>query len=268
MTPLSIIIPTWKNIAFLDLCVKSIRKYSAALHEIIIFFNEFDSEAENWLKDNPVKYLQSPENIGICKAVNDAVKLASHDFICYMNDDMVVLPGWDVAFEPYLHIADKLWLAGTAIEPGKANPCYIGNRDYGSDPDNFREADLLRDCDSLRRPYNMVSTWTPSIIPKSNWEAVGGFDEDYFPGYGSDPDLAMKMWQFGCRHFIGVGTSLVYHFAKATTVRFDGPEVQIMDANAHFRKKWGIRRSRFLKKILQRDTVITPQFLEKMQRTK
>ena len=105
----------------------------------------------------------------------------------------------------------------------------------------------------------MVSTWTPTVIPRANWEAVGGFDEAYFPGNGSDPDLAMKMYQHGCRHFIGVGTSLVYHFSRRTTARFDaGPK---LDDKRYFKQKWGLSRDRFLKRMLHRDEVITPRLL-------
>jgi GT2 family glycosyltransferase len=266
MQPFSIIIPTWKNIPFLDLCYRSLRENSAVNHEIFIFFNEFDESAEQWVQGKDVRFEQNEKNIGICEAVNSAARQVSHDFICYFNDDMYALPGWDTALEPYLHISDKLWLSSTAIERGPSTPCYIGNHDYGSSPENFREQDLLREYHGLKRPYNMVSTWTPTVIPRKNWEAVGGFDEAYFPGYGSDPDLAMKMYRDGCRHFIGVGTSLVYHFGKQTTSRYDKPGTDIMDSHGYFKKKWGVARSKFLKKTLRRDEIITPDLLKKMHK--
>jgi GT2 family glycosyltransferase len=259
---LSIVIPSWKNLGFLDLAVRSLREHSARNHEIIVFFNETDTDCRAWGEGKNILYDESPENLGVCGAVNRAVRLASCDYICFFNDDMYALPGWDTALAQYFGLADKLWLSSTAVEAGRAAACYIGGRDYGSGPSDFREQSLLREFRTLKRPYNVVSTWTPTVLPLANWEAVGGFDEAYFPGPGSDPDLAMKMYAYGCRHFIGVGSSLVYHFSRTTTARFD--QRRTMDPRAYFRQKWGMRRGTFLRRILCRDRVITPRLMRKL----
>lgn len=262
----SIIIPSWKYLASLDLVCRGLAQNSAVQHQVIIFFNEFGEDAKKWVAGKAVDYATSTENLGVCAAVNRAAKLAKTDYICYMNDDMYPLPGWDIALQPYLNMGDKIWVSSTPVEPEKANPCAIGFHDYGTSPENFREADILRDFRGLIRPYNMFSTWTPSVIPKSSWDAIGGFDEAYFPGSGSDPDLAMKMYDYGCRLFIGVGASLVYHYARNTVSRYDN--VTIMDSKAYFKKKWGISRRTFLENCLHRGKVITPKLLEQIQRTK
>lgn len=264
MTRFSILIPTWKNLPYLDLAYRSIRSHSAADHEVIIFFNEFDKDCEKWLTGKDILHDRSDRNLGVCGAVNRAARLATCDFICYMNDDMYVLPRWDAAFEPYLRLSDKLWLSGTAVEAGEATPCYIGGWDYGDSPANFREQELLADCEKIRRPYNIVSTWTPIVLPRANWEAVGGLDENYFPGSGSDPDLAMKMYRHGCRLFIGIGMSIVYHFSRCTISRFDGADV--MDPKAYFKAKWKMSWRKFFKKVIYRDRVITPEVMKKMTR--
>jgi len=108
----------------------------------------------------------------------------------------------------------------------------------------------------------MVSTWTPTLLSKTDWDAIGGLDETYFPGNGSDPDLAMKMYDYGCRHFIGVGASLVYHFSRVTTARFDSAEA--MDPKLHFRRKWGISWKHFFDRVIRRDSVITPNLLRRI----
>ncbi|MFC1497227.1 glycosyltransferase family 2 protein [Verrucomicrobiota bacterium] len=256
MTEFSIIIPTWKNIKYLDLAYRSIAQNSAADHEVIVFFNEFDEDCEQWLKDKNVLHDKAAENLGVCGAVNRAAKLATQKYICFMNDDMYVLPGWDTALEKYFDLSDKLWLSGTAVEAGKATPCYIGGCDYGDSPENFQEEKLLKEYETLKRSYDVVSTWTPILISKSNWDEIDGLDENYFPGNGSDPDLAMKMYQYGCRHFIGVGTSLVYHFSRSTISRFD--DKKTMDQKDYFKQKWGMSWKKFFRKVIHRDKMIQP----------
>jgi len=254
VTPFSIVIPTWRNIEYLDLACRSIRENSAVEHEIVVFFNEIDDSCRDWLIGKSVLYDQSTENLGVCAAVNRAVLKSTNDKICFFNDDMYALPGWDTALTQYFGLSDKLWLSGTAIEAGKAAECYIGGHDYGHSPADFEEERLLREFATLKRPYNVVSTWTPTVISRTNWEAVGGFDENYFPGSGSDPDLAMKMYKYGCRHFIGVGSSLVYHFSRSTISRFDTADLP--DPKAYFKKKWGVSWKRFLNKVIRRGTII------------
>ena len=259
---LSVLIPTWKNLDCLEVLWRGLKRNSALDHQIIIFFNEFDDRCARWLQGRNTLYDSSSSNLGVCEATNRAAKLATGDFLCYMNDDMYPLPGWDTALFSLAGMSDKIWLSGTAIEPGDSTPCYIGNRDYGRSPDDFQEEKLLKEYRSLLRPYNVVSTWTPVMMPRRNWEEIGGFDEEYFPGFGSDPDLAMKMYDYGCRLFIGVGSSLVYHFARSTTGRFEGG--MGTDPRTYFKSKWGFSRKKFHNKIIRRDSVITPGLLSKL----
>ena len=41
------------------------------------------------------------------------------------------------------------------------------------------------------------SHWAPHLIPRDLWERVGGFSEEFNPGFASDPDLNMKLWMEG-----------------------------------------------------------------------
>ena len=47
--------------------------------------------------------------------------------------------------------------------------------------------------------------WQPSLIPKTTWNKVNGFSEEFSPGLGSDPDFNMKLWRIGVRIFKGLG---------------------------------------------------------------
>lgn len=262
MHAFSIVIPSWQNLEYLSLACDAVRRHSAVRHEVIVFFNERDAACDEWAAKQDVRVLGDTGNVGVCAAVNRAAACATQDVICFLNDDMVALPGWDVALQPFLDGADPVWLSGTAIEAGRATACYIGGCDYGRTPDDFDERRLLTDLPRLKRPYNVVSTWTPIVMKRRDWQAVGGFDEAYFPGNGSDPDLAMKMYRHGCRRFIGVGTCLVYHFSRRTISRFD--DVRTVDSRALFRRKWGMTRRRFLRRVLCRDAVLTPRLLARM----
>ena len=87
----SIIIPTWNNLAFAKLCVESIRKNSAYTHQVILHVNDGSDGTLQWAKEQGIDHTWTPDNAGICIAVNEAGGLAKHDYIVYMNDDMYVM---------------------------------------------------------------------------------------------------------------------------------------------------------------------------------
>ena len=47
----SILIPTWNNLKFLQLCVESIRKNSTYEHEILIHINDGSDGTLEWVKE-------------------------------------------------------------------------------------------------------------------------------------------------------------------------------------------------------------------------
>lgn len=250
----SIIIPTWNNQAFLKLCVESIRNNSAYKHQILVHVNDGSDGTLNWVKENAIEYTYSDSNIGICKAVNLVSKLATCNYVVFMNDDMYVLPGWD---EQLVKEIDQLntdcfMLSSTMIEPRDTkNKCVIV-ADYGSDAATFRQKDLIADYSSLKKEDWSGSTWPPNIVHRKWWEKVGGYSDEFSPGMSSDDDFAMKMWDAGCRMFKGVGKSRVYHFISKSTGR-----VQKNDGRKQFLLKWGIKQSTFHKYYLKRGEPFT-----------
>ena len=81
MKPFSIVVPTWKNLEYLDLMYRGLTANSAVTHEIIIFFNEFDESCEEWARGKNILTCGSAENTGVCPAVNRAAEMATTDFL-------------------------------------------------------------------------------------------------------------------------------------------------------------------------------------------
>jgi glycosyltransferase involved in cell wall biosynthesis len=254
----SIIIPTWNNLTFLKKCIESIIKYSEFKHEIVVHVNEGKDDTIPFLEENRIPFSYTETNVGVCKAVNMAFEKTTKGKIVYFNDDMVALPLWDTEMnkfeETYLRgKGDKVWVSSTMIEPTGHNPCCLAPHNYGRDVVSFDEKKILEDINHLRTlKKNMNgSTWPPNMMHRSMFEKIGGFDEDYFPGFGSDPDIAMKLWKEGVRDFVGVGTSLVYHFVSKSTQKVpnNGSGKKI------FQRKHGMTIEDFVGNILKRGSV-------------
>lgn len=250
----SILIPTWNNLALLQLCVRSIRENSAYPHQIIIHVNDGSDGSLAWVREQGITHSHSPENIGICLAVNESAMHATQDYILYLNDDMYCCPGWDTALLDKARSLDTdlFMLSGTMIEPRDThNPCVIV-RDYGTDADQFDEAKLLAELSQHRKADWDGATWPPTLVSRRWWHKVGGYSSEFSPGMSSDNDFSMKLWQAGCRVFMGVGSSLVYHFQCKSTGK-----VKKNDGGKMFLHKWGMRQSVFDRYYLRRGRVAT-----------
>ena len=89
-TRFSILIPSWNNLAFLQLCIRSIRQNSAADHEILVHVNDGSDGTLEWVRQQHIKHTHSAENIGVCLALNGLRSLMTTDYLVFMNDDMYV----------------------------------------------------------------------------------------------------------------------------------------------------------------------------------
>ena len=247
----SILIPTWNNLEYLQLCLRSIRQHSRYNHQVILFVNEGSDGTLHWVqeqKEYTIEFLHSPENIGICHAMNRCRDLVTEELMVYLNDDMYVLPDWDHALQTEIASLNtrKFMVSATMIEPViTGNDCVVV-KNYGEDLPSFRESDLLEEFPSLKQSNWQGSTWPPMVLHRETWDLLGGFSIEFSPGMYSDPDLSFKLVEAGGRVFMGVGSSLVYHFGSKSTGRLNKNP-----GHATFVRKWGITARQFTTRVLK-----------------
>lgn len=245
----SIIIPTWNNLAFLQLCIQSIRNHSAFKHQIIVHINEGVDGTREWLdSQEDISYTASNRNIGVCYGLNLARSFVRTSYLIYLNDDMVVCPGWDQALFDEINTIGhhQFFLSSTAIEPVPQSSCSIqGN--YGLTAERFEEEKLLREFNTYDFADWSGATWPPNIVHIDTWDLVGGYSVEFSPGMYSDPDFSMKLWLAGIRYFKGLSASRAYHFGSISTKK-----VRKNKGYYQFIAKWGMTSSSFTKHYLKR----------------
>jgi glycosyltransferase involved in cell wall biosynthesis len=245
----SILIPTWNNLAYLQLCIRSIRENSFYKHQIVVHVNEGIDSTKEWIKQqDDIDYSISDVNIGVCYALNCCSMLAQTDYILYMNDDMYACKNWDKYLWDEIIAIDHnyFFLSATAIEPKTQSICSI-EKDYGTDVESFDEEKLNKEVDSLSFRDWSGATWPPNVLHKELWNLVGGYSIEFSPGMYSDPDFSMKLWQAGVRLFKGISKSRVYHFSFGSTKR-----VKKNNGYYQFIAKWGMTSGTFTKLFLKR----------------
>ena len=212
---ISIVIPTYNNLDYLKLCLKSLKKNSSFKHEIIIHINDGSDGTLDFIKANNYKHTSSDDNIGLCSSINKAAKLVSNQYILYSHDDMYFCPNWDkVLLDEVKSLNhDDFYLSGTMIEPNSGHIVC----DFGIDLDTFKEDELLSKYKNINFYDHQGTHFAPHLVSKKMWDKVGGFSEEFNPGIGSDPDFNMKLWKEGVRIFKGLNDFKVYHFGSLTT---------------------------------------------------
>ncbi len=247
---ISIVIPTYNNLDYLKLCLKSLKKNSSFNHEIIIHINDGSDGTLDFIKANNYKYTSSDDNIGLCSSINKAAKLVTNKYILYSHDDMYFCPDWDkvLSREVKSFDHDNFYLSGTMIEPNSGHIIH----DFGSNLDTFREDVLLSKYKNLNFYDHQGTHFAPHLVSKKMWDKVGGFSEEFNPGIGSDPDFNMKLWREGVRIFKGLNDFKVYHFGSLTTRKKKNFIQNRGDKT--FLKKWGITTKFFKKHYLKSKT--------------
>ena len=243
----SIIIPTFNNFHYLKICLESLKKNSSLQNEIIIHVNEGGDQSLEYIKKNNYIHTYSEEKLGVCSSVNIATKLSAKNYIIFAHDDMYFLPCWDEILKGEI---DKLnnnlfYLSGTMIEQFGGHISY----NCGGDYQNFNEDKLLQNYQNINFYDHQGTHWAPHVIHKTLWNKIGGLSEEFDPGFGSDPDLNMKLWKEGVRLFKGVNAFKVYHFGSISLRK--KKDFIANKGSRTFLKKWGITVNFFKKHYLK-----------------
>ncbi len=232
---ISIVIPTYNNLEYLKLCLKSLKKNSKFVHEIIIHVNDGSDGTLQFVKGNNYIFTFTNENIGLCSGVNLAAKKATKNYILYSHDDMYFCPGWDECLKNEISKLNNnlFYLSATMIEQNSGHIQF----DCGVDCHNFKESILLNNLKNLKYYDYQGSHWAPHLIHTETWKKIGGFSEEFNPGVGSDPDLKMKLRNEGVRIFKGLNNFKVYHFGSISLRKKN--HLKVNNGSITLLEKWG-----------------------------
>jgi len=211
---ISVIIPTYKEPEYLDLCLRSVFEGQVNENEIIVVVDGFLELNKPVLDKYPkVNILDLETNKGLSVATNWGVYNATNDYILVVNDDNVFPKDWDIELEPYL-------IKGRVITPNEMepNPSMFTQKhikDLGKSPSEFDLYQFWEYEKNLMRSPSLTGSTLPFAMYKYDYLAIGGWDIMYPSPHVVDWDFFLKCEYFGFemlriyKHF--------YHFCGAAT---------------------------------------------------
>ena len=179
----------------------------------------------------------NPVNMGFLRNCNGAARFARGRHLLFLNNDTVVHQDW---LAPLVRLANSdptigmvgcklLNRDGTLQEAGGALLGDGWGRPYGAGQDPTRpEYNFVREVD--------VVIGASILIPRSAWDAVGGFDDRYAPAYYEEFDLAFALRERGLR-VMYQPASVVTHL-DGSSYGTDQRDAQSLRNHAKFSRKW------------------------------
>jgi GT2 family glycosyltransferase len=125
-------------------------------------------------------------NIGFYRALNIGMSLIHSEFVAILDCDIVVPVDWWEALSAEVAAASDVGLAGSRYVnlDGSLQEGYPRLRPDGWYGSNSEDLSIAADCQ-----YIAIGC---SVVRRSAWQAVGGFDESYFISHG-DIDFCYKL---------------------------------------------------------------------------
>ena len=217
MKPISFIQPSRNNLKYLQWSYNSIRKNLGPEHEIC-WADDFSSDGTwDWMneifkKDPNVQIMRNdgPDRLGHTILYDRLVDMATNDIVMIYHADMYALPGLDEEIDK--HIKPGVVVSATRIEP----PLHPDGpekvlADYGIEPEEFDEQQLLRDLDKFRDfTKTTEGIFAPWAIMKEDFQNIGGHDPLYAPQSKEDSDIFNRFVLAGYE-LIQTWSGFVYH---------------------------------------------------------
>jgi GT2 family glycosyltransferase len=237
----SVIIPSSTRLDLLHACFRSLARFGPAEipYETIVVLNQTTPEAERRLRQTVtgIQVVSSPINLGLAGAGNRGRALARGELLILLHDDAEIEPGW---MEALVETADahpeagaiggkvlypdgRLQWAGAILwRTAICSSPWVGETPAPTAFDRLRAVDFCG---------------TSSLLVRAAlWDCVGGLDEQFYPVYYVDVDLAMAMRKLGFVVLYQPNSRIRHHLGASSNPGFR--EFLLHRNRILFVKKW------------------------------
>lgn len=257
--PTSIIILTITNIINVKRCIESVKRFTDN-YELIIIGNAPDKEVKDYilnLKDIDAKIVINSENKGVPYGWNQGLKIASHEFICFLNDDTVVTPDWLCKLQKAFELYPDCGVASPTTCLSGGTQCVWS---LAKDRFTMTDAEIVEYAGTLKEGYLATRIYGFCMLTKKKiLSLVGGFDyKRYGLGLGEETDLTYRLDQLDFKSYWVQG-AYVHHLATQSFITLK------IDANALGRKAIETYTKRMADKTIPlyvKNDVPVPKFIK------
>ena len=222
--------------------IKSIRStLNQGTYKIVVVDNASTDGVTQFLeKQEDILLIKNTENVGFGPACNQAVaatvgtEFEKCDVLLLNNDTRLV-------FDSVYYLKKALYSAENVGAVGSLSN-YAGNKqqldiEFDTVDEYIKYGEKINV--PMESPYlerSRLSAFA-MLIRRDVWDAVGGFDEDFAPGYYEDDALSMEILKRGYRLLL-VRNSFIYHAGSQSFLKTDYERL-LTEHHVLFEKKYG-----------------------------
>lgn len=239
-TRCDLVLLSWNHLECTRPCVESVFAHTNIPARLIIVDQGSEEETKGYLRslvstpDLIVEIIWNRSNVGYPKGMNQGLARATAPYVCFLNNDILVPPGW---------LEELITVAESDPSIGSVNPTSNNFSIYP--PSGTDWLGYAKGRSTLHGRWVEVNYGEGSclLIKKKILDAVGGFDEEtYEQIYFEDADLGRRIQATGHRCVMAEGT---YLWHKGGQTMADRPErLRLFQENeGRFLKRWGKGKS-------------------------
>ena len=235
-TRCDLVLLSWNHLECTRPCVESILANTTVPARLSIVDQASDTETRSYLeslRSTPavrVEVLFNRVNVGYPKGMNQGLHRATAPFVCFLNNDILVPPGW---LEELIAVAESDSTIGTVCP---ASNTFDIHPAAGGDWLALARARSTQRGRWTELPYGEGFCL---LARTALMRRIGGFDETaYEQIYFEDADLGRRVQAEGLRCVMAEGTYVWHHGGKTMAAHPD--RARLFEENRRrFLSKWG-----------------------------
>ena len=234
----SVVILGYRSAGALERCLCALATHRSMhpFETIVVLNGSTGDVTEVAERHSEVAVVRSVANRGFAGGCNLGASKASGTYLVFLNDDAVVTEGW---LEGLIHTASTVPLSGAVSSLVMDQQGKI--LEFGGGMDHLVPSALERGRSQYRAelvgPQLVAYASGCSLLVERNlFDALGGFDERFYPAYFEDADLSRRIWDAG-RVVAVTPASVVQHIESNSTNRVL-KEVLFEASRNTFESKW------------------------------
>lgn len=221
-TRLSIVIPTWNQIAHTRACIRSLRRHTDVPNELIVVDNGSEPDEAAAAETLADKFIGNSENLGFARGMNQGLAAAEGDYVAFVNNDTEFPATW----------ASKLISTFESRSgAGIVLPAVSAAGNQASVRTGPAEHVTVFD------PFTAIPSGVVYLMDRSTMSELGGWNEQYGVASSEDLDLLFTVWSNGLAVILDERV-FVTHASAVTATTLPG-RYSIYTANRlQFAKRW------------------------------
>lgn len=218
MEEVSVIIPNYNGIAYLDGVLSTLERQTMKNYEVILVDNgSTDGSSAFVMANYPwVHLIELPDNFGFCGAVNVGIRASRAPYVLLLNNDTEVEPDFLEEMVAAIRRHKKAFSCA-------ARMVQFHDRDKLDDAGNYYCAlgwsyarGKGRDIHAYEKEEQIFAACGGAAIYRRKiFEKIGLFDEEHF-AYLEDTDVGYRARIYGFENWYVPG-AIVYHVGSGTT---------------------------------------------------